>query len=230
MIISKREILSNGFGELIFMAALIAGCQAPSVQPAPSPIVQPTATPEITATPAPKPAGKITVSWETNHPERAAWTKALVGFIERDFAKFDAAKDFTTIRPDYRRLTKDQRVAVWAEFISQLAKYESGWNPKSASVDVGTSDNKNTWSVGLLQMSVVDQKNWGINLGFTYNDFLDPIKNLDFGLRLLAKQIDRRGLVLIPKSAGGVYWATLCPGGRYDKTALIAKAVQAKKF
>jgi hypothetical protein len=62
--------------------------------------------------------------------------------------------------------------------------------------DVGTSD-KNTWSIGLMQMSVCDQANYGIRLGYTYDGLIQPIPNLQLAVLILAKQVAKYGKLMI---------------------------------
>jgi hypothetical protein len=137
--------------------------------------------------------------------------------------------DILKIRPDFNTLNKDQKLKVVAYFWRAVALFESGYNPKCQSVDVGTKNNKDTWSVGLLQMSVVDQTNHKINLNFNFNDLLNPMNNLNLAMRVMDKQIVNRHNILIHKGMPGIYWATICPGGRYDKSATIIKMVQSFK-
>ena len=145
-------------------------------------------------------------------------------------ASFDQAKDIKTLRPDWFTLSTAQKCEVLAAFWKAIALYESDYNPKCASVDVGTPNNKDTWSIGLLQMSVIDQSNYGLRLGYNYNTLLEPTNNLYLGMLVMDKQLKRRGRIFIPQGDIGTYWATIHPGGRYDKSSQIIKLVQAVKF
>ena len=141
---------------------------------------------------------------------------------------FNSAQDIQTLKKDFKVLNKSQQIEILAEFFKALAYYESGYDPRSQSVDVGTYSNKDTWSIGLLQLSVIDQSNLGLRLGYEFNDLLDPIKNLDFGIEIMKNQIKKRGKIFIHKGEKGnpaLYWATLCPGGKYDKSLEIIEWV-----
>ena len=110
------------------------------------------------------------------------WTNFIKSFyLNNDlmFERIANAQDITEIRPDFKKLTKDQKLDVLAAFIKAMCLFESGYDPKSASVDVGSEDNKDTWSVGLLQLSVCDQVSYRLPLGYDYNKLLMPIYNLD---------------------------------------------------
>jgi uncharacterized protein (TIGR02594 family) len=167
-------------------------------------------------------------TWEIGHANRSEWTKQLQFMIGGEFfGVYDSASDVEKIHPKYRSMTKSDRLKVWTEFFSAVASFESSWIPWEEEPDVGTKENKNTWSVGLFQLSQVDQTNYGINLGYSYEDLKDPLKNINLAVRIMAKQIAKRGKVFIPVGEPGVYWAVIHPGGKYDKTAKI-QAIVAK--
>lgn len=160
-------------------------------------------------------------------PEWAAFVSGMIG--GEFFAVFDSAKDAEMIYPGYRTLTKEQRVKVWVEFIKWVTYYECSWDPGSDDVDVGKKNDKDTWSVGLLQLSVVDQPNYGLRFGLTFEDLKNPIKNLDLGIRIMAKLIAEHGKVMIPKGEGP-YWATLASGNKNQKIAQIVSKVKRLEF
>lgn len=138
------------------------------------------------------------------------------------------AQDVYRLCPHYNELTYYEKIEVWADLFKWLAYYESAWNPRSTSVDVGEKNDKDTWSIGLLQVSVIDQKNLGLDCGFDYDSLLMPIPNITLGIAIMANQVKKRGKIFIPKGEAGnpgVYWATLHPGGKYDKTEEIVRLV-----
>jgi hypothetical protein len=182
--------------------------------------------------PQPIPQSKdIPLVWESGqHPERAEWSARLKEMVKENLDRLDLARDLQTFCPALERLTRAQRINLWADLIAATAYYESGWNPRSYSVDVGTNDDADTWSVGLLQLSVVDQSSYRLKFGYDFNDLQDPIKNLRLGVAILAAQIERHGLILIPVGHSGLYWATLHPGGKYDQTARIAERLRHLDF
>ena len=156
-----------------------------------------TATPIPTVTPAPTPtpiAKAEPLAWESSsHPERAAWSAAAIKYVTQYFPQLDAATDVTAFCAPYRSLNKDQKINLLADIFAATASYECAWDPKSASVDVGTSNNKDTWSVGLLQLSVVDQANYGFKFVFNFADLQEPDPNLQLGIAIMAKQITKHG-------------------------------------
>ena len=68
------------------------------------------------------------LSWETNHSERATWSKQLIDSVAKYKARLDAGNPEGFI-PGYDRLTPVLQVKFWAELIIAMAKFESGWDP-----------------------------------------------------------------------------------------------------
>lgn len=162
------------------------------------------------------------LTWESSKsPERKLWSNELYKLIAAKWDLLKNAKDLDYFCSKADKLTKDQKINLWANIIATMTKYESGYNPKSYSVDVGTKNNKDTWSVGLLQLSVVDQKSYKFNFGYQFADLQDPIKNLKLGISIMARQVGKYGKVLIAKGESGLYWAVIHPGGKYDQSQAI---------
>jgi hypothetical protein len=165
--------------------------------------------------------------WESSvHPERVTWSNALLQYVDERFDQLDGADDVAGFCPPYVHLTRAQRVNAWANLIASVTYFESGWNPTSNSVDVGNASDHDTWSVGLLQLSVVDQASYGFQFGYSFADLQKPLPNLRLGVAILARQVQHYGLIAIPTGHSGLYWAVLHPGGKYDQTANIKKMTQ----
>lgn len=176
-----------------------------------------------------KPDLKIPAQPKGWQPE---WTEFIKSFYRKNDSMFEIISnnvDMLSIRPDWNALNKEQKLSVLAYFWQCIALFESNYVPTCKSVDVGQRNNLDTWSVGLLQMSVIDQRNYGFDLGYDFEDLQRPIPNLDLGLRVMDKQLMRRKKILIPQGQPGTYWATIHPGGRYDKSPVIKKMVQSFK-
>lgn len=162
--------------------------------------------------------------WEsTKYPVRTTWSAMTFKLVDKSFSDLDKATDISVFCPKYSNLSRNQRINVWSNLIAALAYYESGWDPKSNSVDVGSAGDLDTYSVGLLQMSVVDQDNYNLLTNYSFSELQTPQPNLEIGITILARQIIKRGKILIPVGGSGLYWATLHPGGKYDQTSAIAK-------
>ena len=176
---------------------------------------------------------KTAYSQEAVFSWQQEWTNTLSKAVSEKLKDLSRASDLTMLRHDYAVLSDEKRVAVWVEFFKALAFYESGYNPNSQSVDVGVKHDRDTWSIGLLQLSVVDQINYGLNYGYAFNDLLNPINNLKFGVVIMANQILKRGKIFIPNDEKGnpkAYFATLRPGNKYSKVTEITATVEALKF
>src|SRR5262249_39967601 len=72
------------------------------------------------------------LAWESSsHPERADWSKSAIQWVSENFTTLDRANDIEIFCPTYDRLSRDQRINVWADVFAATAYYECGWNPKS---------------------------------------------------------------------------------------------------
>lgn len=182
---------------------------------------------QMPTAPKGEPAGRIALKWEATdkpHPERAEWSDALTALIRQNLATYDKAADITKICPKYKDLSESGKIKAIGEFWVALSYFESGYSPTSASVDVGTADDKDTWSVGLFQMSVVDQANYKLPFGYKYADLLKPIPNITLAHAVMMKQIQNKSSILLKS---GVYWAPLKIGGKYDHIDEIIARVKA---
>lgn len=168
------------------------------------------------------------LSWEKNHPERKIWSEYVYKMLGTTlWNTFDSADDVKRICPKYEDLSLEYRKHVIAEFWSQIALYESSWNPKSASVDVGSQSQKDTWSIGLFQISVVDQKNLGITLGYSYDDLLIPFHNIDLAFKIMERQIQKTHLYILPNTNKNRYWAVILDGNKYSQVSQILSKTNA---
>lgn len=182
--------------------------------------------------------GYLPLSWEnTNkpHPERAAWSLKLSEQIDKHYAKFNSARDVVYFCPGYALMGKPDRIKTIGDLFAGIAYHESGFNPLLYSIDVGEPDSPSTWSVGLFQMSVVDQASYGLKLGYTFtpsqhpnslqlsalppNDLRQPLPNIVLATEVMAKMLDKHNGVI--RVSENPYWATLKPGGKYDKSSEI---------
>lgn len=178
-----------------------------SPKPSPSPIQQE--------------APFIPLSWEKTseaHPERKPWSEALSEAIEAHLPIYEKAKDVVFFCPKFEKLSRMEKIKALGDIFVGLAYYESGFNPKSQSVDVGTKNNKDSWSVGLFSMSVTDIDNYNLDFPYQFDDLIQPIPNIELAEAIMSIQVKKQGAFMVTKS---VYWAPLKPGGKYDKTNKI---------
>ncbi|XGC82054.1 hypothetical protein ACES2L_06095 [Bdellovibrio bacteriovorus] len=224
---------------IFFILLCGIGCEALARSQAP--IKETVSTPPVEK---PIEAAPILVSWEKGHPERKVWTTFVSDLLKAQLLDtYDTAKDVKRICPSYETLSKEQRVLVWTEFISALAYHESTWDPTSRMVEKNLQGKKNpvdpitkkaVYSEGLLQLSYQDiqwapycQFNWAKDKNLSGKDpsktILNPIINLDCGMRILANQIKNKGKVIL---SSGVYWAVIKDGGRYQQIEKIISKVR----
>lgn len=193
----------------------------------------------------PKPIKYLPLSWEhidRPHQERTLWSSTLSSQIDRHFATFNATKDIVYFCPAYNSLNRQQKIKAISELFVWLSYYESGFNPLSADADVAKEnhphdyeDYPGEWSVGLYQMSVVDQANYGLGGGYTFNrkkfpegtplsdlpvdDLRQPLLNITLATEVMNKMLRKHGIFRVPRQKA--YWSTLAPDGRYDKSTEI---------
>jgi peptidoglycan hydrolase-like protein with peptidoglycan-binding domain len=181
----------------------------------------------ITFSPIADAKGYLPLSWESASDTNKIWSDYTFQIIEGLFADFDKCQDITRIRPDYKILSRTQKINVWGELISAIAKPESSWNPTSwmfeaQGIDVVTG--QQVRSEGLLQLSYQDKKNykelpcrfdWNADKNLPEKDIrktiMNPEINLEFGINILAKQIRRTGKIIL---INGVYWSVIRENSR----------------
>jgi hypothetical protein len=217
--ITKTFVVTFVVLSLSFFAFnVFVACGSKDVKPAPVEPLKPIVPPLV----------KVPLSWEKNHEERYVWSDALFKKIDEKFDSLNKAKDLPLFCPKYASLTDDKKKIVLAELWVWTAYYESGWNPKSSSVDVGTKNDPSSHSDGLWQVSANDQRNWKIPTKYTHKDLLTVNPNIDLSLNILSLQIEKQGLIAVTKN---LYWAVLGPKNyRYTKLNKIQSKVKALEF
>lgn len=180
-------------------AALVSCAQVPAAIPA---------TKEIQKAALPS----YPLSWEKDHSERKAWSLAVRDEIALALPSFDKAKDVKDYCPRYNDLLVEQRINVWSEMVSRIAKFESGWKPTSTYQEPKPPNGPGTLSVGLLQLSTGDR-----GCPKTVDGLKDPIKNLQCGVGLMKFFIDKDGLIAKDKIGIARYWSVMRPGHHIDE-------------
>lgn len=203
--------------------------QAPTV-----PARHPIAPPEL---PVPLPdnhvPSAVPLTWENGEPTRAAWSKTTFKTIEQEFPALDHVQDAASFCPQFRKLTHEQRVNFWGMLVSEVARYESSWNPASRMKESGMGTDPVThahvYSEGLLQMSYQDAL-WNPGCDFDWNKdkhlpaddpkktILSPFRNLRCGVMVLAKQINNHKVIALDS---GEYWSTLRKGSEKEKEIAV---------
>jgi hypothetical protein len=189
---------------------------------------------------SPKISDKI--SWE-KYPENKNWSDFVYGLINNElFELYDSAGDAEVFCPKYKSLSKEQKVFMWTELISAISYYESAWNPVSRMTETTMGEdcvtNRQVVSEGLMQMSYCDTTwapfckfDWNLDKQLSAKDpkktILDPLVNLNCGVRVLANQVKKRGFIIL---SNNVYWAVIKRGGKYQQIDNITAMTKKLSF
>lgn len=217
---------------MVAVGLIFVGCAGPNSNPVTS------APSESSSSEAEVPSGSVAdypLLWEASRKDSLPWTSHTFAIVEQEANTFlRGTEDVESFCPRYNTLTNRQRVNFWGVLISAVAKYESGFSPVSRMLETTLGKDSVTglpvYSEGLLQLSYQDIKwasycefDWTTDRRLPANDpqktILDPYKNLTCGIKILAKQIAKRGV--IAAKSGQNYWSTLIPGGKYTKLSQI---------
>lgn len=169
---------------------------------------------------------RISLYWENTtepHPERKPWSEHLVSILESDIALYSSAKDIRDVCPGWDGLGQGQKIKALGEFWVAMAYYESGFNPKANSVDVGTSGDKGSWSVGLYQMSANDGAAKKYNA--TFESLKDPLINISVATEQMRRQLKNTNEIFLPNSSKYRYWAVALKNNKFNKIPEIKMRV-----
>jgi len=174
--------------------------------------------------------------WETQKAESKQWSEHVYNLIQQQAPDLiQGAEDITTFCPRYYSLTTNERINFWGLLISGIVKFESDFDPTSRmhETTMGTDPvtGKPVFSEGLMQLSYQDVRHFPFCDEFDWNSdrhlppadpkktILDPYKNLNCGVKILAQQIHNRNRITVSK---GVYWAVIRLDGRHNKIEQIS--------
>lgn len=216
----KEFYLLLGFLTVLFCSAIFfTACTSLPPTPSPEPVVPPVH--EYPALP-----------WK-----QGKWDAVLYAEIEKHFPMLNKAEtDMQRFCPRYKALDHQGRVTAFAHFFVALSFRESGYRPALSGVDVGTVGKRDTYSVGLFSMSVVDQESYDLPMGYSYEDLITAEPNIRLALAVSAKLIGNAGIIAAGcnnanSRAMAAYFSTLrtndCGDPKYHKLAEIV--AQTKK-
>jgi len=175
------------------------------------------------------------LAWEhKSSPKRAMWSAYTAQVIGTEGANtfLPGSKDIGQFCPQYKKLNSAQKINFWAYLISAIAKFESGFKTTTRFREHGLGRDAVTGganhSEGLLQLSYQDARYHSCAFDWSKDKHLpvtsakktifDPLRNLQCGVKILAKQLKKHGRISIQR---GAYWSVLRPGGRYSKVNQI---------
>ena len=177
------------------------------------------------------------LAWEKDHPKRYRWSDHVREQIYRNFDVLSRAHDMDLFCPNYYKLNRDEQVDVWAQLISMMSWYESGWDKKARmeepSLGIDRVTRKIIASEGLLQLSYEDSYwrnycdfNWTQDIQFEEDDIrktiFDPYFNLSCGIGILTAQIKRHEKIVVKN---GAYWAVIKKDHRNNKVPQIRRKI-----
>jgi hypothetical protein len=208
------------------------------------PILLTSCTPKPVNTPIIPSPERLVLSWESGHPERQAWSDALIAALATKVPEMSKAKDIKTFCPKFDLLEPIQKNRAFAELMIGMAKFESGWKPEtefrecSKSPDTYSDDFKHPIygyckqgnksldggviiSRGLLQMSLTSSNSYGCGLKESQELHIAE-KNLECAVKILASRIKTMGSI----ASSSPYWSVLKTTNKRNHISEIAAAVQ----
>ncbi len=180
--------------------------------------------------------------WENAKAGTKPWSTFVFGLIQSEAQDLLTAKDMTRFCRTYSSLSNLQKVNVAGQLIAAMTKYESSFNPLSrfheSTMGTDPITGQPVYSEGLLQLSYQDiqgypfcQFDWNQDQFLAPTDpqktILNPFKNLYCGVRILANQVKRKGLVVI---GSGAYWAVIKENNSNNKIDEIENLVGSLKM
>lgn len=199
-------------------------------------------TPNPPSTPPSEPFAYKPLLWESSRSGSKLWSDFVFQLIKSEAKPLLEARDFDLFCPKYHFLSEEQKVNVAGMLVSAMVKFESGFSPTSrfleSTMGMDSVTGLPVYSEGLMQLSYQDTKGWPF-CAFDWNKdkklsasdprktILDPYKNLDCGIRILARQIERKGFIVIDS---GAYWSVIKSGSSHEKITEIADLVSRLEF
>lgn len=179
------------------------------------------------------------LNWENTtelHPERIPWSKHLLKLSGEHLESFKKGTDWPKICPKWNSLNDEQKKYAIATMIVAVVYYESGYSTTNwmTETTMGTDPvtKKQVKSEGLLQLSYQDKEwapwcqfDWSKDKLLSQNDpkktIFDPYINLSCGVRIMANQVVKKGLVFPSKG----YWAVMNTSSKYGHVSDIKARV-----
>lgn len=159
---------------------------------------------------------EVAARW--NHvPEAAAWNTALMQALTTQGAPMLSTlpADADTFCPGYDRATPTQRAAFYVAFLSGLARYESGWNPRAA----GAGGRYR----GLMQISPATARHHGCDL--PAEGLYDGAANLTCAVRIASAAVLRDGVIASGRRGMAADWPPLRDAARRAEVAAFTRAL-----
>ena len=167
----------------------------------------------VAASPLPSATQPVmTLPWEKDHPERAAWTAYLAQQLDlSELPNREDLAEMVTLNASYYRMSAEWRLKFWCELCCQIVRFESAYDPHciyheppSLGVD----------SIGLFQLSYEDSQAHGLSRA--NEDLEDPFINIRIAINTMRFLITDDGKVFGRPAGEWVglsrYWSTTRDG------------------
>lgn len=158
----------------------------------------------------------IPFTWDGKHRNADLWSEYTHRAIEDfgDGLMASEPEDINNFCPNYLNLNDEGRLMFWIHLISSMVKYESGFKPETFYQEAFKDRNGNyIISRGLLQLSIESARGYKCDLDDA-QDLHDAQKNLECGVRIINRWVERDGVVASKRSdgkwiGGARYWSVL---------------------
>ena len=190
----------------------------------------------------PQYANYSVLPWEAANAEARKWSNYLYSVIDEEGPDLlNGSTDEAVFCSGYAKRTRAEKIQFWGHFFTQIAKYESEYDPLMRTIEKGKVDaitGRLLFSEGLLQMSYQDVQmmprcdfDWTRDKNLSSNDpgktVLSPYRNLRCGVLMLNQQVHHSGKIVMDS---GAYWAVIKGNDRYQKIKEISAYTQALDF
>lgn len=143
-----------------------------------------------------RPSGYPASAWDAR-PDGRAWTLTAHQAIDSLAPQLLAVipSDIDAFCPGYRATNAAGRRAFFVSLLAELSRYESNFDPSVRYTET-FSDNsgRRVISRGLLQLSQESANGYGCNIT-NAEQLHDPTTNITCGVRILARWVERDGVV-----------------------------------
>ena len=219
------------------LALVIAGCEVPTSPHVPPPAPSSSSTPvaSLSEKLSPTPFEVPSLAW-SKRSGASAWGSHLKSEIKASKLPTLSIEDAATVCPNYARLSGDFKVEFWAQLISKMAEFESGFKPETVYIECSSKKeaygDSAVWiasrkqycipghkldggiaiSRGLLQMSLQSAQGYGCKLSQP-SELNEPLKNISCAVKIMESRVSRDGAVSkkvgVKHRGGAAYWSVL---------------------
>lgn len=168
------------------------------------------------APPAADPRPEIAARWN-ERPEAPGWNAAAMQALQQDGAAMLALvpEDTQTFCPGFAQASTVERAEVYVAFLSGLARYESGWNPRAAGAGGRYQ--------GLLQISPATARHHGCTL--PAEGLYDGAANLACAVRIANAAVIRDGVMASGRRGIAADWPPMRDTTRRAEVAAFTRSL-----